>query len=79
MVFIIKEQMLDSLENSPSNALYKNIVGYVPTEEEAKRYCLQGKHYTNKDCWAIRGEDILPQYTFTPLVELLIQEDFIAK
>lgn len=53
MIFLIEKVILDPLENTVSAAVGATPVGYVESEEVAKRICKASKVLTHNDCWAI--------------------------
>ena len=50
-IFLIEKGWIDPIENRI--ALGYNIIGFLPTEEEAKKYCANKGYWTRADCWAI--------------------------
>lgn len=60
-MYIIEKLWTDSMENSISAALGYSIVGYVNTEEEAKKVVEEGG-IVKKECWAMNGDMPLLKY-----------------
>lgn len=67
-MWIIYEKQLDPIKNQSRAAIFDAVKGYVDTEGEAIKYCAAGKVYTNRDCWAIRGE--VNQYWYDTIEKL---------
>lgn len=68
MVYLISRVWIDPMENQTDAAVGYMSIGYVKTEQEAIDFCLEGRKFTNKDCWAIRGAK--DEFTYKPLKEL---------
>ena len=56
-MFIIERLNLDYLENKVESAKYKTTEGFVETEQEAVEICKNSRVFTQKDCWAVIGEE----------------------
>lgn len=55
-IFIIEKLWIDNFENNTNNAKGYSPFTFALTEKEAVEFCLKGRKFTNKDCWAIYGE-----------------------
>lgn len=60
--YIIEKIWLDPFENSSSNAVGYDVIGFVETPDEAEEVCAEGRDYDVNDCWAIRGK--MPEYRY---------------
>lgn len=68
MKYLIEKIDVDPLENSPSLAVWYDIVGYVDSEEQADKICKAGRIFTRDDCWAIYIN--LPEFKYKPIEKM---------
>ncbi|MEK6760988.1 MAG: hypothetical protein AABX93_03635 [Nanoarchaeota archaeon] len=68
LVCLIEQIRVDPLENSIDEAVKYEIIGFIPSEREALKFCSKGKIYTKKDCWAIEKE--LPEYRYRSIKQI---------
>ena len=55
-IFLIEKIWFNTMENDAGSAVGYSPFGFVNTEDEAKQFCDKGRICTQKDCWAIWGE-----------------------
>ncbi len=68
-VYVIIQTMIDSFENSRSEAITERVVGYVNTLQEAESIQKNSRGFTKKDCWAIGlfGNEEIKEYKYKEL------------
>jgi hypothetical protein len=67
-IFLIERIWTNSMENEINSAVGYEPYGFVSTKEDAEQFCLKGRSFTRKDCWAILYEQ--PEYIYKEIRSL---------
>jgi hypothetical protein len=50
-IFLIEKGWVDPYENRDADGY--DSIGFVTSEDEAKRICEEGGYFTKEDCWSV--------------------------
>jgi len=68
IIYLIEKIWTAPMENEVDNAVGYKPFGYADSEDEARRFCENGRMYTKSDCWAIFGEE--PEYRYLQIEQI---------